>query len=251
MNALINTLAGLVAVILVFAPHEFAHALVAYKCGDPTAKFCGRLTLNPLKHLDITGFLLCVFTGFGWAKPVPINPNNFHKYKSGLFFTSIAGVIANFIVAFLAYPLFLVIFQLAMPAAVDAGQFAIYATKFGATVFSSTFLFSLGVFVFNLLPLHPLDGFRIIESCTREVNPVRRFLKNYGTCILIILVLESFLCGVLEEYTTLSFVKYLDILGYLQWFAVRVVGFPITALWNTVFGLPFDYLTPALFIYAY
>ncbi len=250
MKVLINTLAGLVAVILVFAPHEFAHALVAYKCGDPTAKFSGRLTLNPIKHLDITGFLLCVFTGFGWAKPVPINPNNFHKYRSGLFLTSIAGVVANFIVAFLAYPLFLVIFQFAMSAAKDAGQFATYATDFCATVFSSTFLFSLGVFVFNLLPLHPLDGFRIVESCTREVNPARRFLKNYGTYILIILVLESFLCGVLEEYAHISIAKYFDILGYLQWFAVKIVGFPITALWNTVFGLPFDYITP-IFIYAY
>ncbi len=82
------------------------------------------------------------------------------------------------------------------------------------------------------------DGFRVVESLTREVNPVRRFLRNYGYYILIILVVESFLCGVLLEYTNLTFVKYLDILGYLQWFARNIIGYPITAIWNLIFGLP-------------
>ena len=85
MSELIEIVAGLIAVIFIFAPHEFAHGFIAYKCGDPTAKMQGRLTLNPVKHLDPAGFILCAVAGFGWAKPVPVNPNNFRKYRKGLF----------------------------------------------------------------------------------------------------------------------------------------------------------------------
>lgn len=237
MRETIEILAGIVAVIFIFAPHEFAHAFVAYKCGDATAKMEGRLSLNPLKHLDPAGFLLCALTGFGWAKPVPINPMNFRKYRSGLFLTAIAGVAVNYIIAFLAYPLFLVVFLYAHPAT----EVAYYATMFGYLSFGYIFLYGLSVVVFNLLPLNPLDGFRVVESLTREINPVRRFLKNYGKYILIALVLESFLCDVLQRYTDLPYVQYFDILGfYLQYFAGNILGFPITALWNTVFGLPFN-----------
>lgn len=237
MRETIEILAGIVAVIFIFAPHEFAHAFVAYKCGDATAKMEGRLSLNPLKHLDPAGFLLCALTGFGWAKPVPINPMNFRKYRSGLFLTAIAGVAVNYIIAFLAYPLFLVVFLYAHPAT----EVAYYATMFGYLSFGYIFLYGLSVVVFNLLPLNPLDGFRVVESLTREINPVRRFLKNYGKYILIALVLESFLCDVLQRYTDLPYVQYFDILGfYLQYFARNILGFPITALWNTVFGLPFN-----------
>lgn len=237
MNEIIEVLAGLVAVVFIFAPHEFAHAFVAYKCGDPTAKSCGRLSLNPLKHLDPAGFLLCAVTGFGWAKPVPINPYNFKKYKKGLFLTAIAGVVTNYIIAFLAYPLFLTVILYAEPVT----QVATYAVRFAYLSFGYIFLYGLSVFVFNLLPLNPLDGFRVLEAFTRETNPVRRFLKTYGKYILIALVLESFLCDVLMRYTSLPYVQYFDILGfYVQYFARNIIGFPITALWNTVFGLPFN-----------
>ena len=101
----------------------------------------------------------------------------------------------------------------------------------------------MSVFVFNLLPIFPLDGFRIVEAFTRQVNPVQRFLKTYGFYILIILVLESFLCDVLIRYTDLPYVQYFDILGYwLNWLAQNIVGFPIRALWNAVFGLPIDFI---------
>ena len=237
MKETIEILAGIVAVIFIFAPHEFAHAFVAYKCGDATTKMAGRLSLNPLKHLDPAGFLLCALTGFGWAKPVPINPTNFRKYRSGLFLTAIAGVAVNYIIAFLAYPLFLTVFLYAH----TATEVASYAVMFGYLSFGYIFLFGLSVVVFNLLPFNPLDGFRVVESLTREINPVRRFLKNYGKYILIALVLESFLCDVLQRYTNLPYVQYFDILGfYLQYFARNILGFPITAFWNTVFGLPFN-----------
>ena len=234
MTYLFKYLGGIIAELFVFIPHEFAHAFVAYKCGDPTAKMRGRLTLNPLKHIDPTGFVLCILTGFGWAKPVPIYPYNFHKYRKGLFLTAIAGVVANYIIAFIAYPLFLLIAVYAAPTA----SAAVYVVNFFEQVFYLIFAYSLSVAVFNLLPFYPLDGFRVVESLTREINPVRRFLKDYGRYILLILVLESFLCDILSTHTSLPYVHYFDILGYVHWFARNIIGFPITAMWNAIFGLP-------------
>lgn len=241
MLELISLLASIIAVFLVFVPHEFAHALVAYQNGDGTAKMYGRLTLNPLKHIEPIGIVLCIFTGFGWAKPVPINPYNFRHYRRGLFTTAIAGVVTNYVFAFIAYPICLAIGLYAL-GAIEAYSALYYLVYFIYMVFYLTYLYSLSVFVFNLLPLSPLDGFRVIESLTREINPVRRFLRNYGQYILIILVLESFLCGILEDYTSLPYIKYFDILGfYVQWFAKNIIGFPITAMWNAIFGLPIGF----------
>lgn len=239
MERIISILAGAIAVIFIFAPHEFAHAFAAYKCGDPTAKMRGRMSLNPLKHLDPVGYALCVVAGFGWAKPVPINPYNFRKYRSGLFFTAIAGVVTNYIIAFIAYPLYRVAFwylyvqniaffseHIALDILVQVLYFALLYI----------FIYGLNVIVFNLLPLFPLDGFRVVEAFTREINPVRRFLRNYGQMILMLLVIESFLCGILIDYvpSIAGIVGYFDILGYVQYFGTKILGFPITALWNLV-----------------
>ena len=154
-----------------------------------------------------------------------------------MFTTAVAGVITNYIIAFIAYPLYLVISVYALPE-IEAATSLYYLVSFFDRIFFLIFLYSLSVFIFNLLPLYPLDGFRVVESLTREVNPVRRFLRNYGYYILIFLVLESFLCDKLVQYTDLSIFEYFDILGYVQWFARNIIGFPITALWNAVFGLP-------------
>ncbi len=230
MDQLIFYLASILAVIFVFAPHEFAHAYVAYKCGDPTAKMRGRMTLNPLKHLDPVGFILCALAGFGWAKPVPIDPYNFKNYRKGLFLTAIAGVVTNYIIAFIGYLLLLPVMYYWTSGLYELWLFFFY-------FFRNLFVFNLSVFIFNLLPLYPLDGFRVVEAFTRQVNPVQRFLRTYGQYILIILVVESFLCGIVIDNTALYFFKYFDILGYIQWFAVNILGYPIRLIWNLVFGL--------------
>lgn len=235
MNELLTITASIIAVLFVFVPHEFAHAFIAYKNGDPTAKMNGRLTLNPIKHLDPIGCILCIFTGFGWAKPVPIYPYNFKNYRRGLFTTAIAGVVINYIIAFLAYPLYLVVALYLIP--LTETQAAFYAVSIIELIFFLTFSYSLSVFVFNLLPFNPLDGFRVIESFTREINPLRRFLKNYGQYILIFLVAESFVCTKIVQYTDLYYFEYFNILGYVHWFAENIIGFPITALWKLIFGI--------------
>ncbi|MEG2039466.1 MAG: site-2 protease family protein [Oscillospiraceae bacterium] len=151
-----DVIAGLLVVMTSLPIHEFAHGYVANKLGDPTAENEGRLTLNPFAHLDLMGTLMILFVGFGWAKPVPVNPNNFKNPKAGMAITAIAGPISNLIMAFL---LMLVL------------QFTFVAYKMTNNG-TMEFIFSLvqvmvsiniSLAVFNLLPIHPLDGSRILS----------------------------------------------------------------------------------------
>ncbi|MDE7306722.1 MAG: site-2 protease family protein [Clostridia bacterium] len=230
MNELVYYAASIIAMLFVLIPHEFAHALIAYKNGDMTAKLQGRLTLNPVKHLSPVGFLLCILTGFGWAKPVPINSANFRKYRKGLFTTAIAGVVTNYIIAFIVYPICLVIDKYVYT---DSESMK-YLMEFFYNVFYLTFAYGLSIIVFNILPFYPLDGFRVVESLTKETNPIRRFLQKYGRYILIFLIVESYVCYLLTLYTDIPNVEYFDIFGYFRKFATNVIGWPIKALWNWI-----------------
>ena len=240
MNRIITLLASLIAIIFVFSPHEFAHAYVAYKNGDPTAAIRGRKTLNPLKHIDPTGLVLCALVGFGWARPVPIDPYNFRNYKVGLFTTAIAGVVVNYIIAFFGYLIFVLFVRFLFPLMIGS-TFLAYLADFLSTTLYLIFAYSLYSVVFNLLPLFPLDGFRVVEAFTRQINPVRRFLRNYGQAILIILLVESFICGILTDYVTdpnvVRIVGYLNILGHVGWFARNIIGFPITKAWGWILSV--------------
>lgn len=206
-------LAGYLAIVL----HELAHGLVASWNGDNTARQEGRLTLNPLKHLDITGFLLMIFVGIGWAKPVPVNVYNFRKMRKGIFFTSIAGVLTNFILAFV----FFIIFVLCG---------SLYAQGTLLTTFLYHFLlysvsFNVGLIAFNILPIYPLDGFRIVESFTRYGNRFCVFMRKYGMYIFIGLLALGWIANFVN-------IPQLDILGTYMDF-VRSL---ILKLYNVVLG---------------
>lgn len=232
MDTFIYYLSSILAVIFVLCPHEWGHAFAATKCGDGTAKAYGRLTLNPIKHLDPLGFVCCALVGFGWAKPVPINPYNFKNYRKGLFLTAIAGVLVNYLIAFVVYLLYVLFVRFALAEMLTLGAFMSYLGKFIFYTLLNIYSFSLAVFVFNLLPLYPLDGFRVVESCTRQINPVRRFLRNYGQMILIILIAESFICDILSDYV--EWAEYCDILGYVMYFATDIIGYPIKFAWDWI-----------------
>lgn len=219
---IITLLASFFAVMVVLSFHEFAHAFVAYKCGDPTAKINGRCSLNPMVHFDLQGLIMFTFAGFGWAKPVPINPLNFNHYRRGLTLTAIAGVVMNLIMAFLLFPIYkLVVLYVNIP---------LWPIQtFVEMLFMLLWTYSISFCVFNLIPLAPLDGWRVVEALNRRHGRVYRFFERYGSIILLILIAIHFVSG---YFTVLG---YIDILGYILDFAVNIVAWPITAFWGLIF----------------
>jgi Zn-dependent protease len=134
--------------------HELAHGWVAYRMGDPTAKYAGRLTLNPIKHLDPIGTAMLFIFGFGWAKPVPVNFNHFQNTRLGLILVSSAGIIANMIFAFLA----VLLLRLLSPSSSGSiGQLLYYLAQINIMLAS-----------FNLIPIPPLDGSKILMGFMPE-----------------------------------------------------------------------------------
>ena len=230
----IELLASFLAVTVVLTLHEFSHALVAYKCGDPTPKWAKRLSLNPLRHFDIVGLICFTLVGFGWAKPVPIDPNNFKKYRLGLGLTASAGVITNYISAFLFYPLALLVINF-MPEIPFLTTFLYFLT-------SALYAYSLGFCVFNLLPFFPLDGFRIVEATSKRHGKVYQFLRKYGYYILLFLIIESFICRIFSENLGIYQMDWFNILGWIMQFAEKYLGFPILAVWGLAFGMPVEAL---------
>lgn len=176
----IVVLAMLLVTVLSLSLHEFAHAFVAYKCGDETPKLQGRVTLNPLKHMDVMGFICCLLFGFGWAKPVQINPSNFRNVKKGQAWTSVAGVLMNLILGFLSYGLYCLMLIIKVE--------NLFVT-FLATFFYYMFFVNIALAVFNFLPIYPLDGFRFVETMTKYNNGYVRFMYKYGNIILILFVI--------------------------------------------------------------
>ena len=142
--------------------HELAHGWVAYKLGDSTAKWLGRLTLNPIKHLDPIGSLMLLVFGFGWAKPVPINLENIPNRRQGLILVSSAGIVANIICAFIAILLLKVVAP--EPSGMTEQILYLFAR------------INIMLAAFNLIPIPPLDGSKILMGFTSEA--VRRFLTQ-------------------------------------------------------------------------
>jgi len=203
---------AIVAAVLILSLtlHELAHAVVAEWVGDDTARNLGRITLNPLKHLDPMGALLLLFIGFGWAKPVPINPAKFRNQRSGLFFVSIAGVVVNFLIAILAL-IALAYLGLQMDA---SGHLAIKAnsvannlinSEYGSEILTGLFMIAqinIILAVFNLIPVPPLDGSKVVLSIFPSLNSVFRQIQRYGFLIIIVLIrLDSSSINLLDKVT--------------------------------------------------
>ena len=173
-------ISGIITLLISFTFHEFAHAWTATKFGDDTPRLYGRLTLNPIAHLDILGSLMLVFAGFGWAKPVPINPRKLRQHSpAALMFVALSGPLSNFLLAVLAaIPLR---FGWTTPA---APMVDIFPTPYQFLLY---FLFTnLGLMVFNLIPLPPLDGEAILEFLLPPAWEERwDVIKPYGPYILL------------------------------------------------------------------
>lgn len=159
VTTIIQIMTMVIVLLIAFTVHEYSHARMALALGDRTALLMGRLTLNPIKHLDPFGAIMLLLFGFGYAKPVPINTRNFTKvgYKTGLALVSLAGPISNFILAFFGM-LFLHISDLIFSSIQTGFSFYLVAYYF----FSYFTLMNIGLGVFNLIPIPPLDGSRLL-----------------------------------------------------------------------------------------
>jgi len=203
----------LFALVLSFSVHEFMHAYVAHKLGDDTAMHMGRLTLNPTAHLDPMGTILILLMGFGWGKPVPVNPNRLNRLKSRRamnIMVDLAGVTGNFIVALISMLIVNIV-------GISAGFFdsaSINTSNFYdvmlndvnttdnmavlaiCQIFAYTTIFSLMLLAFNLLPLPPLDGFNVMNELlptrVRMSDGYRQYLALAPQILLILIIVGSF-----------------------------------------------------------
>lgn len=184
----------LLALVFAFALHEFAHAFTAYKLGDPTPKAMGRLTLNPLKHIDTFGMIAFLLVGFGWAKPVEINPMNFKKYRRDMFFVSIAGVLTNIVLAFVFSALYLLFIRFA-----NLSNSLMYFIYF---FLEYSLIINIALFIFNLLPIYPLDGFNVLKSVFRLNNKFLNFMYKYGSIIMLVILITPLFDILYSEATS-------------------------------------------------
>jgi len=184
--------------------HEFSHAMMANRLGDPTAKRLGRLSLNPIRHLDPLGTLMLFLVGFGWGKPVPINPNYFRMNpRRGMAISALAGPLSNFALAALLGVLVRVgVVDWHSPWSWPFYPFASWdASWVAADIIGYVILLNLILGVFNLIPIPPLDGFNIAVGILprRQAEAVAR-LQQYGPLLLLLLVFLGYFTGFLWDF---------------------------------------------------
>ena len=180
-GSLESILLRLASVFLCLTIHETCHGLAAYALGDPTAKRAHRLSLNPLRHIDWIGFVMMIVAGFGWAKPVPVNPNYFKKPKQGMAVTALAGPASNFLLALVL----LLAARLVYARALATGTLP--ETLFSFLV--NTASLSVGLGLFNLVPVPPLDGSKVVAVLLpdRAYNWLMRY-EQLGMVLLVVII---------------------------------------------------------------
>ncbi|MFO7637083.1 MAG: site-2 protease family protein [Clostridia bacterium] len=186
---LLQRLIYIVPVLLISLPlHEFAHAYAANKLGDPTAKLKGRLTLNPLKHLDPMGTLMLIVASIGWAKPVPVNAENFKDPRQDMVKVGLAGPLMNILIALVSRIMLEIFFH-----ALNPGNFQVILLTF----LNYMYFVNLYLAVFNLLPIPPLDGSRIFFGILPErlYFRVMRYEQYFGIALIILVVVRPQILG--------------------------------------------------------
>ena len=163
-GAIISFLLSVPIIILILSVHEYAHGLVAKKLGDPTAESLGRLTLNPLKHIDPIGFIMFIVLGIGYAKPVPINSRYFKKPKRDMALVGVAGPASNLIMAIIFAALIKLLFLLAQFIPLTAPTWTVTAFAYLYQILYLGVFYNIAFAIFNLIPVPPLDGSRLLYA---------------------------------------------------------------------------------------
>ncbi len=184
-EGILSLLISIPGLLLAITFHEFAHGYAAYLMGDRTAKFDGRLSLNPMRHLDPIGALCMLIFRFGWAKPVPINPYNFKKQRLGVITVSLAGPFANFILGFLSC---LIYYFLAF----FGGSESVFV-EFLRNIFLYSTLMNTGLMIFNLIPIPPLDGSKVLMEFLppKAKYSMYRYERYFGIILLLVVYLGT------------------------------------------------------------
>ena len=181
---LVRVLKILPGIILGLTVHEYCHALVAHICGDSTSKDQGRVTLNPLKHIDPLGFIMLIVAGFGWAKPVQFNEQNLRNPKTDVIKIALAGPLSNAVIAMVLSIIFSLLSSSLPPYVTPTMQ-----------IVSEVFLYAIyinwALFIFNLIPLPPLDGSHLLLSLFRKFPEIYSALYKYGSFLLFGLIIAS------------------------------------------------------------
>ncbi len=207
VSVIMYILSVLLTIFLVLPLHECAHGLVAYKLGDDTAKRQRRLTLNPLEHIDYLGACLMLIIGFGWAKPVPINPRRFKNPKAGMALTALAGPVSNLLAAVVAglirNGLVFMIFKEIIP----YNSFIYYVLMF----FEFLISVNIGLAVFNFIPIPPLDGSKILMAFLPDKAIVWIEQRiHIISAVLFVIVIMGGLDGILGRANNLFY-------GWISW----------------------------------
>lgn len=194
-------------VLIALTFHEFCHGFVSSKLGDPTPRLTGRLTLNPLAHLDPIGTLLMVLTGFGWAKPVQINPSYYKNPKWGMAITALAGPISNFVLAFAAMLLYTILYIISLKTGLFTGAMPYIA--YFLLMFTQV---NLCFMVFNLIPIPPLDGSRVLGLflSTSAYFKLQRF-ERYSMILIIVLSLLNVFSRIIGTGVSFVLNRILDV----------------------------------------
>lgn len=200
-SVLTDMLLAVIPALICITLHELSHGFVAYKLGDNTAKNMGRLTLNPIKHIDIFGLIMMVVFKFGWAKPVPVNMRNFKNPKRDMAITALAGPLSNVLICCVVLFIYGLVY---LPCNLAGTEFAgslLYA------VYITAYL-SIALAIFNIIPIPPLDGSKVLFSLMSDKSYMKLMrYERYGMLLLLVLIVTDVLGNPLYAVTQFVFDK--------------------------------------------
>lgn len=188
-DMLIIALAFIVTVVFSIVLHELSHGFIALKNGDYTAKARGRLTLNPIAHFDAIGIIMFLLIGFGWAKPVPVDPRNFRNRKLGMITVSIAGVTTNILLAGIGLLLLFFLYPALLIQINSISGFASVISLLVYCILVYGIQINLMLAAFNILPIYPLDGYNLLNTLLPNNTKYQSFMIKYGFFVLLGLII--------------------------------------------------------------